>query len=102
MENFVDKFLITTLHFWIRKIKHGDCTREEKQAVLDAIESYGGAYGTIDDFADFFGKSKDAVSSVIKRRYIGKPKRNVVMYSFSKFLKIVPKSWHAGEDKSGC
>lgn len=100
MEDFVDEMLIATLKFWIRKIKRGDCTREQQKAVLDAIDATGDVFGTIDELADFYGKSKDAVNSVIKRSYVGKPRRNVVLYSFSKFRKIAPKSWHAGGDKS--
>jgi hypothetical protein len=49
--------------------------------------------GTIDDFAQFYGKSKDAVSSQIKRNLLAKPKRNVVLYPFHLFNKVIPKSW---------
>ena len=85
--------LIATLKFWIKKIKRGDCTREQQKAILDAIDSVGEVDGTIEEIAEFYGKSKDAVNGVIKRRYVGKPKRNVVLYSFSKFRKIAPASW---------
>ena len=50
-------------------------------------------YGTIGDFAEFYGKSKDAVNSVIKRRMVQKPKRNVVLYPFHIFAKLIPDSW---------
>lgn len=100
MEDLVDKILITTLRFWIKKIKRGDCTREQQMAVLDAIDSTGEVYGTIDEIASFYGKSKDAVNSVIKRRYVGKPKRNVALYSFSKFRKIAPRGWRVGGEES--
>ena len=99
MEDFVDKMLITTLRFWIKKIKRGECTREQQKAILDAIDSAGEVYGTIDEIAEFYGKSKDAVNSVIKRSYVGKPRRNVVLYSFSKFRKICPPSWRVGGEK---
>lgn len=100
MVNFVDDILVATLRFWIRKIKRGECTIEQQQAVLDAIDSAGGALGTIDEIASFYGKSKDAVSGVIKRRYVGKPKRNVALYSLSKFMKIAPRSWRVRGDQS--
>ena len=99
MEEFVDQLLISTLRFWIKKIKRGDCTREQELAILNAINTQAEVYGTLDELADFYGKSKDDVSSVIKRKYIGKPRRNIVMYSFSKFAKIVPKSWHLKNSK---
>lgn len=94
MEEFVEEMLIDTLLFWIRKIKRGGCTREQQKAVLDAIDMNSDIKATIGELADFYGKSKDAVNSVIKRNYMGKPKRNVVLYSFSKFRKAAPKGWH--------
>lgn len=92
-EEFVDEMLVTTLRFLIKKVKRGDCTREQQKAILDAIDENGNIKGTIEEIADFYGKSKDAVNGVIKRKYIGKPERNVVLYSFSKFRKVAPKSW---------
>lgn len=99
-EEFVEEMLITTLRFWIRKIKRGDCTREQEKAILNAIDANADIQGSIDELAEFYGKSKDAVNSVIKRSYIGKPKRNIVTYSFSKFRDACPKSWQVGGDKS--
>ena len=93
MEEFADELIYTTLRFWMKKLKRGDCTREQKQAFLDAVDTSGGVYGTIEEIADFYGKTKDDVYGVIKRKYVGKPKRNIVMYSFSQFAKIAPKSW---------
>lgn len=29
MEEFVEEMLIATLKFWIKKIRRGDCTREQ-------------------------------------------------------------------------
>lgn len=100
MESFVDEMLVATLKFWIKKIRRGDCTREQQKAVLDALDAHADILGTIDELAEFYGKSKDAVNSVIKRRYVGKPRRNVVLYSFSKFRKIAPTNWRVGGEKS--
>lgn len=99
-EEFVEEMLVETLLFWVRKIRRGDCTREQEIAALNAIDSAGDVQGTIEEIADFYGKSKDAVSSVIKRSYIGKPRRNVVLYSFSKFRNIAPRKWREGGCKS--
>ena len=92
-DEFVEEMLVATLKFWIKKIRRGDCTREQEKAVLDALDSKGEIQGTIDELAEFYGVSKDAINGVIKRKYIGKPRRNVVLYSFSKFRKVAPKSW---------
>ena len=99
-DEFADEIIIMTLLFWVKKLRRGDCTREQKRAVYEALQTVGQSYATPDELADFFGKSKDAVYSVIKRRYIGKPRRNTVMYSFSQFSRIVPDSWHKKNDKS--
>lgn len=100
MEKFVDELLVTTLQFWIRKIRRGDCTHEQEKAILNAIESSGDVYGTIDEIAEFFGKTRDAVSSVIKRGYVGSPKRNIAMYSFLRFMRAKPKNWHPKDSES--
>jgi hypothetical protein len=84
----------------LKRFGGGDCTREQQKAILDAIDSVGEVYGTVDEIASFYGKSKDAVNGIIKRRYIGKPRRNIVLYSFSKFRKLVPENWRVGGDKS--
>jgi len=70
-----------------------DCTMREAKAAYKMFVEHMDIDGTLDDFAEFYGKSKDAVSSVIKRRMIEKPKRNVVLYPFHAFRKIIPDSW---------
>lgn len=99
-DEFADELIITTLLFWIKKLRRGDCTSEQKRAVFEAMQTMGESYATVDELADFYGKSRDAIHGVIKRRYIGKPRRNIVMYSFSKFSKLVPDSWRIKNDKS--
>ena len=92
-EEFVEDILVTTLLFWVKKIRHGGCTREQEMALLNLLDNNADTMGTPDEIADFYGKSKEAVYNVIKRNYIGKPKRNIVMYSFSRFRDAAPKSW---------
>ena len=99
-DEFADEIIISTLKFWIKKLRRGDCTTEQKRAVFEAMQTVGESYATVDEIASFYGKSKDAVNGIIKRHYIGKPRRNIVMYSFSKFSRIVPKSWRKKDDKS--
>lgn len=99
-EEFVEELLISTLRFWIKKIKRGDCTLEQEKAILDAITKESEVYGTIEEIADFYGKSKEDVYGVIKRKFVGKPKRNIVMYPFNKFAEAAPKSWSKKSDKS--
>lgn len=99
MDEFVDEMLIITLKFWIKKIRRGDCTREQQKAILDAIDSNCDIYGTADELADFYNVPKQAIFDLMKRKYVGKPKRNIVMYSFSKFRDAAPKSWSVKREK---
>lgn len=69
------------------------CTMQEMKSVARLLVENMEIEGTIDDFAEFYGKSKDAVNGVIKRRMIQKPKRNVVLYKFHVFQKLIPPSW---------
>ena len=96
-EDLVADILVSTLKFWIKKIRRGDCTIEQEKTILKAIDEAGGTYGTLDEIASFYGKSKDDVSGVIHRNNVGKPKRNIVMYSFSKISKVIPKSWRKSD-----
>ena len=93
MEEFVDEILITTLKFWIKKIRKGDCTREQEIAILNALDENHAVYASVDEISALYGKSKDAVNGIIKRRYPEAPKRNVALYSLSKFRKCLPKGW---------
>ena len=88
-----DKLLSEILGFYKYKVDNNLCTPEEiknaEKVLLENME----VYGTIDDFSTFYGKSKDAVNSVIKRRMPVKPKRNVVLYPFHIFQKLIPEKW---------
>ena len=85
--------LIRIFKFYEQRLEDGDCMMSEVESTLRVLEENMEINGTIDDFARFYGKSKDAVNSVIKRRMIDKPRRNVVLYPFHKFNKLIPSSW---------
>ena len=93
-----DKTLSEILGYYKYKVDNNLCTPEEIESATRVLQENMEMNGTIDDFAKFYGKSKDAVNSVIKRRMFQKPKRNVVLYPFHVFQKLVPKSWHKGEE----
>ena len=75
------------------KLDHGLCTMEEIEAAEKWAKEQSNISGRVEDFAEFYGKSKDAVFGIIKRNVVEKPKRNVVLYSFRAFSKKVPESW---------
>lgn len=87
------KLLSEILQYYKDKVDNNLCTMEEMESACKVLEENMEIYGTIGDFARFYGQSKDAVSSVIKRRMIDKPKRNVVLYRFHKFRRLVPEKW---------
>ena len=87
------QILSEILDFYKYKVDNNLCTPEEIDAASKLLQENMEIYGTLDDFSTFYGKSKDAVSSVIKRRMFEKPKRNVVLYPFRAFQKIIPNSW---------
>lgn len=87
------ELLSEMLAFYKKKVDDGLCTPEEISEAAKILSENLDVYGTIDDFATFYGKSKDAVNSVIKRRVFEKPRRNVVLYKFRSIQKAIPSSW---------
>ena len=88
-----NKILSEILGFYKYKVDNNLCEMDELESATKALENNMEIDGTIDSFAQFYGKSKDAVNSLIKRNLIEKPKRNVVLYPFHAFRKIIPSSW---------
>ena len=86
------KFLSEFLSFLKYKVDHDLLTLDEVELMVDVIRRDIEIGGTADDFARHFKQSPVNVRCVISRKYIGKPKRKV-LYSFNKFLKIVPDRW---------
>lgn len=87
------KILIEILQYYQKKVDEDMCTMEEISAVTKILEENLKVYGTLDDLSEFYGKSKDAVSGVIKRNLLAKPKKNITLYPFHAFQKVIPKSW---------
>lgn len=87
------QMLSEVLGYYKYKVDNNLCTMAEMQDALNAMECNMEIYGTVEDFARFFGKSKDAVNGIIKRNVYEKPVRGLVLRSFHKFVKRVPDSW---------
>lgn len=87
------KILIEILKYYQKKVDEDLCTMEEISAVTKILEENMKVYGTLCDLSEFYGKSKDAVSGVIKRNLLAKPKKNITLYPFHAFQKVIPKSW---------
>lgn len=90
------KILLDILSYYEKKLDEDACTMEEMESVIKTLEENMIVYGRIEDFAEHYGKSKDAVNGIIKRKMIQKPRRNVVLYPFHVFRRLVPDSWKKG------
>lgn len=88
-----EEFIIEVLDLFKSKLKNGSCTKQQTDAVYGVVTENINIFATADEIAEHFGKSRDAVHSVIKNKMFEKPKRNVTLYNFKAFRKVVPSSW---------
>lgn len=87
------RILLEFIDFIRFKVENDALTAGEIQSIVSAIVENADVYATIDELSSFYGKSKDAVNGIIKRKMIQRPRRNVVLYSLSAFRKIIPDNW---------
>ena len=87
-----DKLLSEILGFYKYKVDNNLCTPEEIKNAEKVLMENMEVYGSIKDFAEFYGVSEGNVRSTINRKLFARPKR-IVLYPFQKFLKIVPERW---------
>lgn len=80
------------LAFYKYKVDNNLCTPEEINNASKVLQENMEMYGSIADFAKFYGVSEHNVRSTINRKLISKPIRKV-LYPFHKFRKTVPESW---------
>jgi hypothetical protein len=88
-----EEFSLEVLDLIASKIKNGGCTKEQSDAIYNITVENLPVWATADEIANHFGKTRDAVHSVIKNRMFTKPKRNVTLYNFKEFCKRLPSSW---------
>ena len=84
--------LVEILDFYKYKIQNNLCTMDEMNSAVKVLEENMNVYGTIGDFAKFYGVSEGNVRTTINRKLLAKPKRRV-LYPFHLFRKIVPEKW---------
>ena len=86
-------YLIEMLDYYKQRIVNDSCTMEEINSVAKTLQESMTVFGRIDDLAEFYGKSKEAVNGQIKRKMLTKPKKNITLYSFHAFQRLIPDSW---------
>lgn len=87
--------LLRAIDFLRYKVENDKLSVREYQDLASFFGESLNLEGTADDFAEFFGKSKNNVRVVICRKMDATPVRKV-MYPFTQFLKAVPRSWLDG------
>lgn len=90
--NFAKEIILSFLEFLHYKIKNDKLTISEADSIAKVLEKEICLRGSIQDLADFYGKSKNNVKVVINRYLVEKPER-LVTYPFGPFNRIVPNSW---------
>ena len=80
------------LAYYKYKVDNDLYTMAEIDSAQKALMENMQIYGTIDDFANFYGVSPGNVRATISRKLLAKPIRRV-FYPFHKFLKIIPTKW---------
>ena len=87
-----DKLLSEILGYYKYKVDNNLCTPEEIKDAEKVLVENMEVYGSIKDFAEFYGVSEGNVRTTINRKMFAKPVRKI-LYSFTAFLKIIPSSW---------
>lgn len=90
--SFSSKVLSEILAFYKHKLDNNLCTMEEIESAIKVLEDNMVVYGSIKDFAEFYGTSESNVRTTISRKLLAKPKRKL-LYPFHKFRQIVPEKW---------
>ena len=90
--SFSSKILSEILAYYQHKIDNNLCTMEDINDAIKVLEENMVVYGSISDFANFYGKSESNVRAEISRKLLAKPKR-VLLYPFHAFRKIIPEKW---------
>ena len=96
-QNLARDILLRSIDYLRYKVEHDALSVSEMQSLVRFFCEGLNLEGTAEDFADFFGQSKNNVKVAICRKLPDSPKRKV-LYPFSKFLKIVPRTWYDGID----
>lgn len=92
LAEIIRRSLCEYLGFLQHKIECGSLTLDEECALLRLLEESLRISATVEDLAGYYGKTPEAIRTVIHRRMLSKPKRRV-MYSFREFARIIPEKW---------
>lgn len=86
------RVLLEILDYLKFQVENDRCTPEEIRSFANEIEDNLDIQCTTEDIAERYKQSPSNVRNVLTRNFMPKPKRRVY-YSFSKFIKFIPKRW---------
>lgn len=91
------RIILEVLDYLKYQVVNDRCTPEEIRSFADTIENNLDIDCTAQDIAERYNQSPSNVRNVLSRNFMPKPKRRVY-YSFSKFIKFIPKRWVRSND----
>ena len=97
-QTLAKRIILEFLDYLRFKIENDRLTMEEVESLAKVLSQNLHLTGTIDDFANFFGKSKNNINVLINRKVFAKPFRRVY-YDFGPILKAAPENWLKNYDK---
>lgn len=86
------RVILEVLDYLRFQVLNDRCTAEEIRSFAEAVEHNLDIECTTQDIAERYNQSRSNVRNVLSRNFMPKPKRRVY-YSFSKFIKYIPKRW---------
>lgn len=93
------RIIVEVLDYLKYKVLNDDCTPEELRSISNTIGENLDINCTAKDLAEYYGQSQSNVRNVLNRNFMPKPKRKTY-YSFSHFIKFIPKSWRRANASS--
>lgn len=89
------KILLGAIDFLRYKVERDKLTVAEAESLSRFFLESLNLQGTADEFAEFYGKSKNNVKVVICRKIADTPIRKI-LYPFAKFARAIPSTWYDG------
>lgn len=86
------RVILEVLDYLRYQVVNDRCTMEEIRSFANTIENNLDIDCTVSDIAERYNQSPSNVRNALSRNLMPKPKRKVY-YSFSKFIKYIPKRW---------
>lgn len=88
-----EDFVLEVLDLIRAKFKNHSCTKEQYDSISSVIAENLPLWASAEEIAEHFGKSRDAVHSIVKNKMLSKPRRNITLYNFKEFCRRIPSSW---------